>query len=84
MTHPPSPPGTQNPLLADWSGPFGLPPLPEIKPEDFRPAFDRALAAHRAELDAISANAEPASFANTIEAIVLGANMLDATMAGLG
>ncbi len=58
-----------NPLLADWTGPFGLPPLPDIKPEHFRPAFDAALARHRAELNAISANAEPASFANTIEAL---------------
>ena len=44
----------QNPLLTDWTGPFGLPPLPAIKPEHFRPAFDAALAAHRAEIDAIA------------------------------
>src|SRR5487761_2591432 len=69
MTHPQSLSGAQNPLLADWTGPFGLPPLPDIKPEHFRPAFDAALARHRAELNAISANAEPASFANTIEAL---------------
>ena len=49
-------PRRQNPLLADWTGPFGLPPLPAIKPEHFRPAFDRRLAAHRAEIDAIAAD----------------------------
>ena len=77
MTQPQSPAGTQNPLLAAWSGPFGLPPLPDVKPEHFRPAFDRALARHRAELDAIAANAEPASFDNTIEALEQGGRDLE-------
>jgi hypothetical protein len=35
----------QNPLLADWTGAFGLPPFATLTPEHFRPAFDRALAA---------------------------------------
>jgi peptidyl-dipeptidase Dcp len=69
MTEPPPLPDTHNPLLTDWTGPFGLPPLPAIKPEHFRPAFDRALAAHRAEIDAIAANPAAASFGNTIEAL---------------
>jgi peptidyl-dipeptidase Dcp len=58
-----------NPLLTAWTGPFGLPPLPDVTPEHFRPAFDRALAAHRAEIDAISADPAAPSFANTIEAL---------------
>jgi peptidyl-dipeptidase Dcp len=58
-----------NSLLTDWTGAFGLPPLSAIKPDHFRPAFDRALAAHRAELDAISANPEPPSFDNTVVAL---------------
>ena len=60
---------SDNPLLTDWTGAFGLPPLPAIKPDHFRPAFDRALAAHRAELDVISANPEPPSFDNTVVAL---------------
>src|ERR1700693_353841 len=67
MTNPHSAP--QNPLLIDWTGPFALPPLGAIKPEHFRPAFDRALAAHRAEIDVISANPAAPSFDNTIEAL---------------
>jgi peptidyl-dipeptidase Dcp len=59
----------ENPLLSDWTGPFGLPPLGAIKPEHFRPAFDRALAAHRAEIGAISANPATPSFDNTIVAL---------------
>jgi len=75
---------TSNPLLSDWTGAHGLPEFSVATPDRFRPAFDEALAAHRAEIDAIAAGPAPATFANTIEAIVLGANMLDATMAGLG
>ena len=40
MTEPQSS-DTQNPLLADWTGAFGLPPFGAIEPEHFRPAFDR-------------------------------------------
>src|SRR5450755_2628452 len=75
MTRPTS--ASKNPLLNDWTGPFGLPPLGAIKPEHFRPAFDRALAAHRAEIDAISANPAAPSFANTIEALEKSGHDLD-------
>ncbi|HSP49827.1 MAG TPA: M3 family metallopeptidase [Pseudolabrys sp.] len=68
---------SENPLLTDWTGPFGLPPLGAIKPEHFRPAFDRALATHRAEIDAISANPEAASFDNTIESLEKSGHDLD-------
>ena len=77
MTQPPSTTNTQNPLLTEWSGPFGLPPLPAIAPEHFRPAFERALAAHRAEIDAIAANAAAPSFDNTIMALEKSGRTLD-------
>jgi len=77
MTQPPSTTNTQNPLLTEWSGPFGLPPLPAIAPEHFRPAFERALAAHRAEIDAIAANAGSPSFDNTIVALEKSGRALD-------
>ena len=69
MTQPQSTPDAQNPLLTDWTGAFGLPSFGTIEPEQFRPAFDHALAAHRAELDAIAANPAAPNFANTIEAL---------------
>ena len=68
---------SDNPLLADWTGAFGLPPLGAIAPEHFRPAFDRALARHRTELDAISANPAAPSFVNTIEALERSGRDLD-------
>src|SRR5476649_326505 len=66
-----------NPLLADWTGAFGLPPFGAVKPEHFRPAFDRALAAHRAEIDAIAASPAAPTFVNTIEALERGGRTLD-------
>ncbi|KJZ20798.1 M3 family metallopeptidase [Loktanella sp. S4079] len=58
-----------NPLLAVWDTPFGLPPFDLISDDDFAPAVDAALAEARANIAAIAANSEPASFANTIEAL---------------
>jgi len=58
-----------NPLLAEWSGPFGVAAFGRIKPEHFRPAFARAFAAHAAEVAAIAGNAAAPTFANTIEAL---------------
>ena len=59
----------QNPLVSEWGGPLELPPFGAIKPDDFRPAFDRALAEHRAEIDAIAANPAAPDFENTIAAL---------------
>ena len=43
-----------NPLVADWTGPFELPPFGEIRDEDFAPAFEAALAEARANVAALS------------------------------
>ena len=77
MTRPQSAPDAQNPLLTDWTGPFGLPPFGAITPDRFRPAFDAALAAHRAEIDAIAADPAAPSFDNTIVALERGGRALD-------
>src|SRR5690242_18028677 len=58
-----------NPLLSDFTGRFGLPPFGAVKPEHFRPAFDAALPAHRAEIETIAADMAAPDFANTIEAL---------------
>jgi peptidyl-dipeptidase Dcp len=70
-------PDKQNPLLGDWTAAFGLPPFERIAPEQFRPAFDAALATHRAEIDAIAANAAAPTFDNTIVALEKGGRALD-------
>ncbi len=58
-----------NPLFTDWTAPHGAPPFDAIKAEHFVPAFEHAMALHRAEIDAIASDPEPASFDNTIAAL---------------
>ena len=60
---------TDNPLLAPWTTPFGVPPFDRIKPAHFAPAFASAMGEHLQEIAAIGADPEPPSFANTIEAL---------------
>ncbi|CAM3753580.1 M3 family metallopeptidase [Roseateles saccharophilus] len=57
-----------NPLLLAWPQAHGLPDFDAIAPEHFPPAFEVALAEHRAEIDAIAAQAEAPGFANTLAA----------------
>lgn len=57
-----------NPLMQAWPGVHGLPPFADIQPAHFPTAFEAALAAHRAEIDAIADQAEPPTFANTLAA----------------
>lgn len=66
-----------NPLLNDWTSAHGLPPFAEIAPDQFRPAFDAALAAHKDEINAIAGNKAAPSFANTIEALERSGRALD-------
>ena len=57
---------TTNPLLQPWATPYALPPFADLRPEHFAPALREAMQQHRSELDAIAAQAEPASFDNTV------------------
>ncbi|MDE3117086.1 MAG: peptidase M3, partial [Pseudomonadota bacterium] len=60
---------TANPFFETWTAPFGAPPFDRIKPEHFRPAYERALVEHEAEIAAIAGNTAAPSFANTIAAL---------------
>ena len=60
---------TENPILAEWDTPFGLPPFDKINSEDYLPAFETAIAAHKNEIQAIITNKKAPTFANTIEAL---------------
>jgi peptidyl-dipeptidase Dcp len=72
-----SPNDTPNPLLEAWTTPHETPPFAAIRPEHFRPAFDRAMADHIAEIEAIAACPDAPSFANTIVAQERSGRMLD-------
>ena len=60
-----------NPLLSEWTTPFGLPPFDTINDTDFEPALDVALSEARANIAAIASNPDEPDFANTIEALEL-------------
>ncbi|MCJ8138753.1 M3 family metallopeptidase [Falsirhodobacter halotolerans] len=66
-----------NPLLSDWTGPFGLPPFDRITDADFAPAIDEGLAEARANIARISADPAAPTFANTIDALELSEEVLD-------
>lgn len=66
-----------NPFFRPWTTPFGIAPFSEITIDDYRPAFERALAEHRAEIEAIATNPDAPTFANTIEALEAAGHALD-------
>jgi peptidyl-dipeptidase Dcp len=67
----------ENPLLRRWTGPLGAPPFAVVRDEHFRTAFSAAIEEKRAEIAAIKANPEPASFENTILALERAGGALD-------
>ncbi|RZJ34982.1 MAG: M3 family peptidase [Flavobacterium sp.] len=52
-------------------------PFSQIKTEDFKPAFEEAIAMARAEIDQVINNSESPTFQNTIEAIEFSGEALD-------
>ena len=68
-----------NPLLQPWDEPFGLPPFERVRPEHFSPAFEQAMAAHRAEIDRIANASAAPTFDNTIAALDRSGRLLTRT-----
>jgi peptidyl-dipeptidase Dcp len=63
-------PGLLNPLLKEWSGPYGgVPAFNLVKINDFKPALETAMKQKQAEIDAIANSKAPATFENTIVAL---------------
>ena len=69
-------PLADNPLLREWTTPFGVPPFSEIKTEHFVPAIREAIAQQRKEVDAIANSPQPPTFANTVEALENAGDLL--------
>ena len=68
---------TDNPLLAQWTTPFGMPPFEAIELSHFAPAFDAALADARENCARIAALSDAPTFANTIAGMEFGGALLD-------
>ena len=60
---------TTNPLLIDGGPALSLPAFDRIRAEDFRPAMDRAMQLHRAEIAALVAQPAAPDFHNTVAAL---------------
>ncbi len=58
-----------NPLLSASTLPFQAPPFDRIQDSHYLPAFEEGMRQHLAQVRQIADNPEPASFANTIEAL---------------
>lgn len=70
MTHPETAVLTRaNPLLSESDRPFALPPFADIDNEHFAETFRVGMAEQRAEVEAIIADPDPATFENTIVAL---------------
>ncbi len=58
---------SDNPLLAEWTGPYGgVPAFDRMQLDDVREAMRTAMALNKAEVDAIANNPAPATFENTV------------------
>ena len=66
-----------SPLLTPSTLPFGAPRFDEIRLEHYLPAFRAAIAAGRAEVDAIASDPAAPTFANTVEALEFAGADLD-------
>src|SRR5690242_21780619 len=72
-----------NPLLSDWTTPFGLPPFDVIRDEDFGPAVDAALEEARGNIRGIAEDPEAPTFANTIAALELADQRLSRVLGAI-
>ena len=68
-----------NPFFEEWTTPYGVPPFDRIRPEHFLPAFERGMSLHNAEIDAIVAQSDEATFENTVAAYDAAGRMLQRT-----
>ncbi len=58
-----------NPLLQEWTTPFGTPPFHLIKTAHFKPAAEEAIRSAAEEIRSITDNTEPPDFENTVAAL---------------
>ncbi len=56
----------ENPLLGEWTTPYGVPPFDRIRAEHFLPAFEQGMSLMNAEIGAITASGDEPTFENTI------------------
>ena len=65
-----------NPFFSDYDTPFGIPPFDKIENAHYAPAFDKAIAESKAELDKVANNKDDPTFENTVVALEYGGKLL--------
>ncbi|MGE0454799.1 MAG: M3 family metallopeptidase [Vicinamibacteria bacterium] len=68
-----------NPLLTESTLPFGYPRFDAIRNEHFAPAFEKGMAEHLKEIQAIATSPEKPSFENTVVAMERAGQLLART-----
>ncbi len=69
---------TSNPLVAEWSGPYGgVPAFDQMDLDHLREALEIGMERSRAEINEIANNPEPPTFENTIVAMERAGDTLD-------
>lgn len=76
---------SSNPLLNEWTEPFGVPPFNKIEPRHYMPALEEAMRLHNKEIKSIVENNEIPDFQNVVLAFDNSGELLDriATMLSL-
>ena len=68
----------QNPLMREWTGPYGgVPPFDEIRVEHFEPALEAGMEERLREVEQIANSSEKPDFGNTIAAMERSGSLLD-------
>lgn len=76
---------SDNPLLAEWKGPFGgVPPFDKVRLEDFKPAIEALMVEQLAEIQTIAENPDKPTFDNTIAALERSGQKLNRVMTIFG
>jgi peptidyl-dipeptidase Dcp len=65
-----------NPFFKPYDTFFGIPDFDKIKPEHYLPAFEAGIAEQKLQITNIAQNPQPATFANTIEAMEFSGDLL--------
>lgn len=66
-----------NPFFEEWTTPYGVPPFDRIRAYHYEPAFERAMSLHDEQIEAITAETDEPTFANTLAAYDASGRMLD-------
>lgn len=61
-------PLADNPLVAEWDTPYGVPPFAAIDHGSYEPALEYAMSVHAAEIAAIADNRDEPTFENVVAA----------------